>query len=394
MDRVGCLSDEEIALATGGTFAPAERARFEAHMGACAPCRARWAEAHAPAPSPVGHPLDIDALAGAATDSLRAATPAPEFRRGRFFRVAVGIGAAAAAAFLVVWGTGIFSPEAGTRRERTLPEGRAIAGRGERIETVSSADVVRLPDGSRFRVAAGSAAMFDAPGTGERIVVRLARGTLEADVVKGAGLVRIVSGAGEISVVGTVFTAKAFSVYAGGEGGMPLLSVEVTEGAVEIMGAAGRIRVAAGRRGIVRDGETPVLQEAAPLGWREAARRWGGDWEKPFFASSWGAVTLLAGRWGGIDSWEGALDADGEPADLRRVAAALVGIAAGPDEAGGLKDRFKREADEGVRLALLPHITRLSANPLEWLAEVSGRDASAKVRSAASALSRQLDRGR
>ncbi len=388
-DRAGCLSDEEIALAAEGSASPAERALFEAHVGDCAACRARWAEAHEPAPSPAGHPLDAAALARAAAGAWRVSAPVPAFRRSRFPRVAIRVGVAAAAAILAAWGLGLFAPGTGTGRARALPEGRAIAGRGERIGT--AAEVVQLPDGSRFRVAAGSAVVFDLPGPGERITARLARGTLEADVVKGTGSVRIVSEAGEIRVVGTVFTAKAFDIHpsplAADPSPFPVLSVEVTGGAVEIAGAAGTVRVAAGRRGIVRAGKSPVLQEAAPLGWREAARRWGGSREDLSFAGSWGAVTLLAGRWDGIAGWEEALDAAGEPADLRRVAAALVGIAAGPDEAARLKGRFERETDEGTRLALLPHAARTQGEAAaDWLARVAGADASMQVRREASGL--------
>lgn len=385
MDRTGCLTDEEIALFAGGAADAENRLRAERHMGRCRACRARWAEAGDPDGALSGHALDADVLARAASAEARKERGD---RRSGVLRRALWSAAALAAVFLVAWGLGLFAFRGGGPEGRS-PEGRAISGRGELVETAASADVVRLPDGSRMRIEPKSRVAFLEAGSGERLVVRLERGGIEAEIARAPGAVRILSESGEIRVVGTVFTAKAFRIYHLSLNPDPffsVLSVEVSQGAVDLAGGAGSLRIAAGCRGIVRSGpgEAPVVQEAAPFAREEAARRWGSGWEAPGFLDSWNAATLLAGTWAGGGDW-GTLLADRRVApDLRCIAATLAGACAGDAEAGMMRSLFEGEPDEDVRRALLPHVARLLEEEMEgWLDEVARRDPSPRVRAAA-----------
>lgn len=386
MDRTGCLTDdEEIALFAGGAADASNRLRAERHMARCGVCRARWAEADGPSAFSSAEPaLDVEAMARSASDAWRD-------RPGTGRRWGWGAAAAAAVFLLAVLAARLIQgPE--SARSRLLPGGRAISGRDERVETGSSSDVVRLPDGSRIRIGPRSRVAFLAAGSGERLVARLERGILEAEIAKAAGAVRILAEAGEIRVVGTVFTARSFRIHPSDGPGRPMaiLSVEVTEGAVDLEGGSGCLRIAAGRRGIARanPGEAPVIQEAAPLDREEAARRWGSGWGAPGFFHSWNAATLLAGTWTGEEDWEAVLADRRRPPDLRRVAAALAGACAEGAEAGRLRDLFGEEPDEEVRRALLPHVARLLGRDAGgWLDQVARRDLSGRVRQAARGLS-------
>lgn len=246
--------------------------------------------------------------------------------------------AASAAAVLLAVGAAWWWPSRDAGRAHRLPEGERIAGRDERFRTgPEELRPLSLPDGTRIRVGQASEVRFLPAAEGERLRLELVHGSLEAEVEKGEGRVRIRSEAGEIAVLGTSFTAKAFRIRTPsplggegqGEGDMPVLAVEVTEGRVEVSGAAGAHPVPAGRRGIVRGGDAPFacVQEAVPLPWREALKRWGQKAGSDSFPESVEALTLLAGRWEGLASWARVAEDPSASAEEKRRAAVLARLA-------------------------------------------------------------------
>lgn len=391
MNRWGCLSDEEIAILAAGALDEAARTSVRSHLDECGRCRARWAEASEEVSAFAPPAVETEALAAAAVQAFSTVTrrPSGAVRRARW-------ALAAAAVLLTAVAIRFFWPEPAARSAFTLPAGREVSGRDLVVETFDTAEAFRLPDGSRFRVAPASRVTFQAPGPGERIRLTLARGTLDAEVVRGSGAVRLAAEGGEIFVVGTRFRARAFRMHAPAAArSFPILSVEVHEGAVDLVGAAGAARVSAGRRGILKEGEPPVLQEAAPIDWRAAASRWGSAWAEPGFAASWEGATLLAGTWGGLSDWEEALfDRAASPA-LRRVAAALVAVRTEASDVPRLARWIKTEPDEEIRTLLLPHLARAAGPEIETLLrERAASDPSARVRGAAERLLEVLDEGR
>lgn len=232
----------------------------------------------------------------------------------------------------------------------------------------SGAETTALDDGSRFWLSPGGRLRTGETAPGERWTVRLERGTLAAEVAKGGGQVRIVSEAGEIRVLGTRFVARAFRIYQGSDDPSPrspspflsVLSVEVSEGLVELVSPDGSVRVAAGGRGIAVLGSAPVLQEIRAQEWRQAARAWSRGMAPERFAASWGGVVLLASSWPGLADWHEALADAGLPSDLRAVTAALAASGAEPDEDGWLREALARETDEAARKVLTSHLARLA----------------------------------
>ncbi len=290
-----------------GALSPDEASAVTAHLEACAACRG-----------------ESEAIAGL-DDLLAGLVVEPEVRVARPGSRTWGWVAGAAAAVLVaVSGWILLKPAEDPARVHRLPAGDPVAGRDGVFRT-SSGDMkpLSLPDGTRLRIGPSGEIRFLAPLPGERFRIELARGSLEAEVAKGADRVRIVSAAGEITVLGTAFLAKAFRVAE-----EPVLSVEVTEGLVEIRGGDTVHPVPAGRRGIVRGGKVPfaTVQEAIPLSWREALARWGKGASAPDFPGRVECLTLLAGRWEGIESWnEVPADPTASPEERKR-AAILAGI--------------------------------------------------------------------
>lgn len=367
-DTSACLTDEEMAVFARGESLPEEAERWALHLERCSACADRWAAAVAEGEGTASVPaVDPHPLAAAA---LRVhAVPSP--RRPMFARWTL----AAAAAALMAFGLSFFLPSRETERRFTLPAGQAITGREESFRTGAGDPLcVSLPDGSRFRIGSATMARFEPPGPGDRTVLRLERGSVDAEVARAPGRVRIVAEAGEAVVVGTAFTARAFRVYegSGGRGQGPegaavgpspltpypfcaVLSVEVSEGAVDLAGPAGAVRVVPGKRGILRGAEPPVLQESRPIDWQEAAARYGREGEP----SSWGNVILLAGSWQGISSWWEALEAPQASPAARRVAAFLASSAAEPADAARLEDLLEEETDGNVRRSLEAGLSRL-----------------------------------
>ncbi len=337
-----CLSPEEIVVLVEETAGgiPGE---VEAHLGSCDTCRGRLsAVAAGPAEGPVSVP-DPAALAAAARASWQAGRRAGR-SPARYLVPALG----AAAAVVIALGIARLAGSSAPSRPFTLPAGERVAGReGTFRAGPTGTKSLSLPDGTRFRVGAGGEIRFLASLPGERCRIELARGTLEAEVAKGDDRVRIVSPAGEITVLGTVFKARAFRIA-----GSPVLAVEVAEGLVSVRGAGASHPVPAGRRGIVRGGEKPFacVQEAVPLPWREALARWGGAAASPGFSNRVECLTLLSGTWTGLSCWERVLDDPGARPAERTAAAALALLAAEGEDRARLVGRI---ADDAVARAVV-----------------------------------------
>lgn len=385
-----CLSPAEIAAAVEGTSSPAERRRWEEHLASCFLCRDRFAAAAAPLGSDAAVSTDPEPIADAVLAVLRREWPVPFARR---WVVSAAVAAALVAAAGATW---LLLPHAGRPDGAAafrLPAGRPIAGTTERIETAPGGeDVLSLPDGSRLRVGSASAVRFHPTTPGERLRVEIARGTVEAEIASAAGRVLFLSEAGEIHVRGTAFLAKVARIHwppGGTELPTPILSVDVARGAVDLSGPGGTVRVAAGRRGILVGGRPPVLQEIAPVAWRTVARAAAPMSASPDFPSSFACVNLLAGNWAGLSDWADVWDDVGEDPGLRRLAATLVAVTAEPSLAGEpLVARFRREADEAIRLAVLPHAVRVASEPTAFLDKVAAEDPSETVRRAARRLAK------
>lgn len=327
-----CLSPEELVSVAEGIFSGAE-----AHLGACAACRGRLAAVASepddfPVPAPEPATLAVAARAAWREGRRR---PVP-----RFLVPALGAAAALALGLAIVRLARPSVPP----RPFTLPSGEALEGRSGQVRAPEDGPLsFSLPDGSRFRAAPRSAVLFHPPAAGERWVIRLARGSVEAEIAKESGTVRLVSAAGEVRVVGTSFIAKAFEA-----GGEAVLSVTVREGAVDLVSSGGTVRVAAGRRGIAFGPGLPVLQEAPPCTWRSALDQWGKDLER----SAWSRVNLLAGVWEGLDRWEDLLAASDVPSVDRRRAAMLAAAEATSEDGARFRALLSEEKDPGVRRVL------------------------------------------
>ncbi len=319
MDARACLSEEEVAAWVDGGASASERAAWAGHLESCAACRERLSAGLGD--GDVGAAFDPDALEAAVTGAARSGS-AP--RRTAF---AGAWRFAAAASVLLAAGWLLFRSGDAPARHFTLPEGRRVGD----VPQDLVAEAFTLPDGSRARLDPGSRARLLAPGTDERVVIGLARGTLTVEAVKDPRAFRVVSEAGEIRVVGTSFSARAFHVWPEAGDAFSVLSVEVSEGAVEFRGAAGMIRVPAGKRAMAFPGRPPALQEMALWDWKTAVARLASGHGKPGFAESLEAVTLLAGTWGGGGDWRSrAADAAATPRE-RRVAAFLAGLLEEPE---------------------------------------------------------------
>lgn len=386
--RSACLTEEELALLAEALLEGAEREEAALHLELCADCRRRWSAVDAAVGSEeepaAPHAVDAEGIAEAAS---RAFAP-------RRFRLRPLAWSAAAASVALALSLPLLLKSGGRTRTSVLPEGRLITGVGETVQAAGSAgEALRLPDGSRLRAAPGAVVRFLPPAEGDRFRIELVRGRLEAEVEPAKGLFRIVGDAGEIRVRGTRFTARSLRIYPpGSPKGEPVLSVEVSEGAVELAGAAQAIRVGPARRGIVRGRwSAPLLQEMEASDWMEAARRWGGEIHAKGFASSWTCATLLGGSWKGLDSWWDALDDARAPLPARRLAAELVSLSADPEEAEDLIARFQRVKDGAVRAALLPGIARMDKDLAQReLLAIGESDTDEKVRSRALELLRGI----
>lgn len=340
-DAVGRVLSGESLLEEEGEAQEALRA----HAGTCAACRERIDRF-------LEEELLLEREIGSAVAGRILEEAAGRRSRLRPRRIPFWALAAAAAAVALAAGIWTFRPGRAVRQEFSLPPGRLLFAE-ERIATgPSETSSVSLPDGSRFRVAPGSMSRFAATEAGIRCRVELSRGSLEAEIVKGGGSVVVVSEAGEIRVVGTAFTARAFRLRLPEGEVLPVLAVEVAEGAVDLVNAKGRAeRVVAGRRGITRP-EGITVQETAALSWREALGRWGKGAERTLSPPSAAVMTLLAGTWRGIGRWEDVLGiSDASPAE-RRAAAVLAALTAQPEDLPALRALLATEADSEVRTTL------------------------------------------
>lgn len=342
MEKKDCLSEEAIAAWADGRASAPERAVWEAHADSCVPCRERLSSVLGN--EDIGALFDPGALEATVANSVRSqAAPRRHVLPGAWRQVAAASILAAAGWML------LRSGEAPARRF-TLPEGRHVADTPQvLVAGPDRHELLTLPDGSRVRFAPGAEARLLSPDSGERVVIALAHGTLEVEAVKDHRAFRVVSEAGEVRVVGTSFTVKAFRIYRGrggsGEGGegpavdpspltpdpvLSVLSVEVSEGIVEFEGAAGKIRVPAGKRGIVRPGRAPALQEIAAWDWKTAVARLGSAWERPGFSGTLEGMTLLAGTWEGNGDWRARAAAAAATDRERRIAVFLAGLLEDP----------------------------------------------------------------
>lgn len=348
-----CLTTEDLARIAAEGIGSAS-ADAQTHLAACDACKETLAAAIAACDEegtrPVGPSVARAVLARA---SRRPAVPV--------WRRPAAWGALAAAAVLVAVLLPFWRDEAPGKRF-TIPAGQAVEGKGEAYAAGAEGLPLLLPEGSRIRVAPGSRIRCLPPQGEERVHVALEAGSLEAEIVSAPRAVRISAPAGEVRVVGTVFTVRALTVHAPlaeGFEAAPILAVEVREGRVELSGTSGGLEVKAGWRGIVRPEERPLLQERAPMTWEQAAVQFGRGWSAPDFARTSGCATLLSWDWTGASSWIDAL-ASGQGMPLaRRVAAALVGMTARPEDAERLSGLHDAETDEEIRKILRPHMGRL-----------------------------------
>lgn len=384
MEDPDCLTPAELALWVEGKRGERPRDKIMAHLASCERCRALYAIASAlPAEDQA---VDAKEIVSRLMPQIRGITPVtPRGAHPILRRLAWP---AAAAALLLAWG--IFQ---GVRpgKTRDIPPGRQIAGREESVRTgPEAAEALRLPDGSWLRLAPSGEIRFRKPASGERIVAELLRGTLEADIAKAPGAVRILAAAGEICVVGTRFAVKAFRIHEGA-GGIPVLSVEVAKGAVDLVSPKGIVRVSAGRRGIACAPFGAVVHEARPVDWRAAAREFGpAALKKP--AGAWERILLLSATWQGISDWLEALSLEGVPTETRRLAAELAGVAAEVEDRERLLARFWAERDPSARLAFLPHAARVSgAEETAFLERVAASDPDEEVRRLAEKLRQEAE---
>lgn len=346
MDTIppGCLPDEDLARAI-------EEGRVPPHLDGCQGCLERWTLLREePAPwTTQADPGRFGPAAAVAWDAGAARRlPRP-----------VAWTAAAATVLLALAGWFLLRPSG--QPPVAWDPGPAFRRPGT--------EPTALADGSRLWLSPGGRLRTGESAPGERWTVLLERGTLAAEVAKGGGQARIASEAGEIRVLGTRFVARAFRIHQGSVDPslrspspfLSVLSVEVSEGLVELVSPDGSVRVGAGGRGIAVLGSAPVLQEIRAGDWRQAARSWSRGMVPERFAASWGGVVLLASSWPGLTDWRDPLVDAGLPADLRGVAAALAASGAEADGADWLREALARETDEAARGVLAAHLARLAA---------------------------------
>lgn len=383
-DPGACPDLETLALLAQGDAATRER--HGAHLADCPDCLERLSAILAEGGGVALPRADREQVWR--TLSGRIGAPRP---RISLFRPRPLLAAAATVTILAVGAAVWLSRET---PPATVPQGPILTGARplSPAETRVSAgpeksDTFLCPDGSAARLAPGSAASFLPPGPGERVRLRLDRGTLDAEVLKSRSGFVVAADGGEVRVVGTFFRVRAFRIHTPAGDAIPFLSVEVTRGAVDLAGPQGTRRIAAGARGLVWKGEGPLLQAAEPLHWQEALRKWGSAASASDFAGSPGCAVLLGGSWLGADTWREALRDVSASSNLRRSAAALVGMTASPEDREALLGDFRDEADPAVRGELLPHLARvLGAEASSFLKSVSTDDPDAKVRDKAAAL--------
>ncbi len=382
--RETCPEPEELSLWIEGGGDPAFRARTESHLASCEECRRAWADVAEGIPDV---PVSAGAVARIAAAAAGEASGA--MRVSRVPRWAAWSAAAAVLAAVSLPFSGIF-PSRPAGPTRAIPAGEPVSGRTETFRTGpgDAPRIVEAPDGTRLRIHPSTRLRFEPAPGGERLRAVLERGFVEADVVKGASQVWIASPAGDIVVVGTRFAVRAFRIH-GKDGALPVVSVEVSEGTVELVRGPKRLSVTAGRRAIAWTGAAPLLQETrSQADWRETAGRWQGAWPVP---PATPALLMGSGQDGIADWWEllGSADA---PVAWRRSAARLVAVSAEPDDAPRLLRAFAEEDDEAVRCILLPDLARIvraaegDAAAVMFLGGILEGGAAGKVREAAAAL--------
>lgn len=370
-DPRSCVSDEEMALMAEGAVGADRRRALLMHLADCEECLLRWTSV-----------AEDEAIPAAALATLRPA--------GAFFRIGRRRALAAAAALLAGVGIALYvGGWIGPGRPARGPAGTPIRGVDEAF-SVAAGEPERaliLPDGSRFRVRPGTDLRFIPPGSGERAVAWLERGSVDVEAAKDRNRLRIASRAGDITVVGTAFRARALRVASGKEPwedhARSVLSVEVSEGAVRLSRGEETMLVPAGRRGLLMEGRSIILQEMGSASWETALREWNRAGRPREDLSM---VFLLATSWPGLDDWEDLLDKGGLDPAVRSAAADLWASGLGPEECERLSARYAREG-EVVQVSLLPHVARLlGIKRDDFLRQESLSGSSQRVREMASRL--------
>lgn len=391
-ESAGCPSLEILVLLAEGD--PRQRQALEPHLADCPACIERLSAllvAAAGGNSAAGS-IRVDrervwkAVAGRIGNKT-ARQPLLQLTRRPLLAAAAAVVLCVAGAF--VW----LSHDAPPGKRQAAPAltgARALeTGQTSVATSAGKSDTFLCPDGSAVRLAPESAVTFLPPGPGERIRIRLDRGTLDAEVLKAHSGFVVSADGGEVRVVGTLFRVRSFRIHPPSGPALPFLSVEVSRGAVDLAGPQGTRRIAAGARGLVWKNEGPLLQAAEPMDWKAALRKWGATAGDPAFAASPGCAVLLGGSWRGADTWREALADLSAPAELRRAAGTLVGMTAAPEDRDRLLADFHVERDPAIRTGFLPHLARvLASDAPAFLRAVSADDPDPKVREKSAELNR------
>ncbi len=392
-----CCSDEELAGFIEGAIAPSRQEALVRHLVDCADCRGRWGRAETEIPSEGGRaPPDPGRILEKVAASYAQTEPATlkTSWRARFLARPALVAAASLVVAGIAWGL-LFRESTHPHRFHRLPEGIPVANPPQTFVGGHEGLNLLLPDQSRLHLLSGARVSLREPTGGERVVLEIEHGGVDAEIAKGEGAVRLFSRAGEITVLGTAFRARAFALHipiADDSTPRPVsvLTVEVREGTVLLGGSSGEVVVASGRRGVLIKDHNPLLQEAVPVDWKVGIGQYGG-----FGAAKgiWNAAFLFGATWEGIDAWEEALDDPSpEAGAYRRRVAELVCLAAEPDFSDRLRDQLMRHPDEAVRLAFVGHVIRLlGEQAADFLEKTAAADPSETVRREASRLRTSLE---
>mgnify|MGYP001580908297 CR=1 FL=1 len=249
-----------LAAYVGGALPSRTREEVEAHLASCASCCAFLADAVRTEPT---SEEGVAPWAGGAASVAGIAVA-----RWRRVAAAAAVLLAAGAAFLalprIAGDSGGILPvvegefiPAGSAEGVRLAAGEGIpAGRGGRIV---------LADGTDILVDVGAALRLVAPQPGERLRIRMDRGSARFRVARQPGAAVVETAFGSVEVVGTRFSVEHLSAFPPGDGGEPAcLQVAVEEGRVWVSCAGGaRVLVDPMQRAYLMPGTGPILQNAS-----------------------------------------------------------------------------------------------------------------------------------